>query len=610
MEKYYDIHIIRMGAISFLIYDSTNLTINSEFTNTFMHMKNRGPDNTSYIMESTPVFNTINKQQVTMTLSKREISEYRPINFVYGYHRLAVNDMTTDGSQPFEDPIVHKIGKYPDIRFRPKRKLICNGEIYNYKQLLSDEEFTDKDLQSESDVEIIMPLYIKYGIEETLKKLNGDFAFVLTENVNSFDLKNIQIYVARDIFGIKPLYMIKHKFNLVYMFVSELKGIPKFMLNDINYVITEVPPGTYWSYQNSVINKNNNEFISYINWDYYKDTTNCIINTTDSDTLANVYKTICEKLTKSVVNRIHLNLPIGVLLSGGFDSSIILSIMIRYLKENNYDFNKYKLSTFVISNDKEDTSATECVEFLEKYYNIDIKHHNIGINDINLLITNVDNVIYNVESCDPSIIRGSLIFDYLLKYIKEYTDVKILMSGEGLDELCGYKQLFNLNETEFQTKTISLINNISKFDILRMDKLSGIYGLEIRHPFLDIDFVEYILSIHPKLKMPQVHNSSDIPIEKYIIRKSFDLQDYLPENNLWKPMNDITNLFNVNLTDLLDDLYNNKYTDTEFYNYINNINNRDRKPKNKQEMHYKKIFESYFTNANGINNIYWNDIWK
>lgn len=601
-----------MGAISFLIYDSNSLTINSDFTNAFIKMKHRGPDNTSYVSESTPTFNAINKQQVVMTLSKREISEYRPINFLYGYHRLAINDMTSDGSQPFEDPIIHKISKYPDIRYRPKRRLICNGEIYNYNELIKSEEFTDKDLQSKSDVEIIMPMYIKYGIEETLNKLNGDFAFVLTENTNSIDLKSIQIFVARDIFGIKPLYMIKHKTKFIYMFVSELKGIPKFMLEDINYAISEVPCGTYWSYQNSINNKNSNEFISYVNWDYYRDITNCVINTTNADTLANVYNMINNKLTNSIITRLHFNLPIGILLSGGFDSSIILSIVIKYLKTVEHDFNKYPISTFIITNeigDNDSNSATKCVEYLESYYNIDIKHHNIKISDINLLIKNVDNIIYNIESYEPNLIRTSIIYDYLLKYIKEYTDVKILFTGEGLDELCGYKQLSNLDEINFQDKSITLIKNIGKFDVLRMDKLAGLYGLEMRHPFLDKEFVEYILSIHPKLKMPQIYKTSDIPIEKYIIRKSFDLQNYLPEDNLWRPIKDVTESIVLEedehkLDKLLEDFYDKKYSDMQYYSYTSNC--KDRKPKNKQEMHYKKIFETYFNRVYGT---YWDDVW-
>jgi asparagine synthase (glutamine-hydrolysing) len=504
---------------------------------------------------------------------------------------------------------------------------MCNGEIYNYKELLESEGFTDKDLQSESDVEIVMPMYIKYGIQETLNKLNGDFAFVLTENTNSFDLKNIQIFIARDIFGTKPLYMVKHKKKLIYMFVSELKGIPKFMLSDIDYIVCEVPSGTYWSYKNSIIDKNSNEFISYVNWDYYRDINNCIINTTDADTLANMYNMINHKLTNSVIKRIHYNLPMGIMLSGGFDSSIILSIMVKYLKSIDYDFNQYPISTFIITNSKNEDTAIKCVEYLEKYHNIDIRHHNIIVNDTELLVKNVDNIIYNIESYDPNMICASIIYDYLLKYIKQYTDVKILFTGEGLDELCGYKQLGELDESQFQDKSITLIKNIGKYDVLRMDKLAGLYGLEMRHPFLDKDFVEYILSIHPKLKMPQIYKTSEIPIEKYIIRKSFDLQDYLLEENLWRPINDVTNCFNVHndtntiievndnmetsiktLNMILNECYDIMYTDTQFYNYINNCKCNSIKPRNKQEMHYKKIFAKYF--ANKIECLYWNDTWN
>ena len=147
-----------MGAISFLLYNMSKPPINIEFTKSFMKMKNRGENDTQLHIENTPIITNANIQQINSVLSKREIKEYKQITFNYGYHRMSINDNSEDGSQPFEDPIMHKTSVYPELRSRPKRKLLCNGEIYNYADIVNSEDFTDKDLQSESDCEVILPL--------------------------------------------------------------------------------------------------------------------------------------------------------------------------------------------------------------------------------------------------------------------------------------------------------------------------------------------------------------------------------------------------------------------------------------------------------------------
>lgn len=593
-----------MGCLYFMLYNSTVQTMNIEFIKSFMKMKHRGLNGTEFNIINTPNISLANQDLVRSILSKREIAEYRTHTFITGYHRMSINDTSKDGMQPFEDPIVHKMRYYPDLRNRPKRTLICNGEIYNYKELKEKENFTNCDLQSNSDVEIILPMYIRYGIDETLKKLNGDYSFVLTENLNTFDLKNINIFAVRDLLGTKPLYMIKNKKFLFYMFISELKGIPDEILKDDSYIIQEVPPGTYWSYKNSIIDKNQDEFIRYVKLDYYRNLDNCIINTTDPDTLSNLYNNIKTKLTHAVVSRYNSSdVPIGVLLSGGFDSSIILGILIYYLYCNNHDFKNIPIHAFTIGNlDSDDVkSAIKCVEFLENQYEIDIIHHIVDVDlNINKIIERIDNVIYNLETYDPYTIRTSIPYTYLFDYIKNKTNAKVLLTGEGLDELCGYHQLFNGNDNLFQNKSIDLLENMNKFDLLRCDKLASFYNLELRHPFLDTSFIEYILSMHPKLKIPQVYNSNGDRIEKYIVRKSFDFSTndifYLDSDILWRDIGDIRNCFGE-LNILLNDYFEKFYTDKDLYNYIVNNTNETLtliQPNTKEEMHYKIIFNNKF----------------
>lgn len=613
-----------MGAILFLLYNMSKPPINIEYINSFMNMKSRGEDDTQLLIENTPIINSINTQQISSVLSKREIKEYKQITFNYGYHRMSINDISEDGAQPFEDPILHKISLYPELRNRPKRKLLCNGEIYNYGDLITSEDFTDKDLQSQSDCEIILPLYIKYaekeknsekGLLECLKKINGEYSFVLTENTTTFNLKNINAFVVRDLFGTRPLYMVKYIAKntniseMFYLFTTELKGIPKELLQNPDYIITEIPPGCYWSYQKAMnlgSHKNiDDEFTTYYDLSFYSDLSNCIYNKPDPNTLTSIYENINSILNKSVIERFNLSdKKVGLLLSGGFDSCIILSILIKYLVEYGY-FNP--LSVFTIGDlDNDDViNAKNHVLYLEKTYNITIHHHIVSLSDYNLILSEIPNIIKALETYDPITIRKSIPLYYLLKYIKEKSDIKVLLSGEGLDECCGYDELFTLDDTEFRQKSIELLFNLHKYDLLRSDKLSGFFGLEIRYPFLSKDFVEYILSIHPSLQRPQMSGYSKDPIEKYLIRKSFDNEN-IQKEVLWNSRKDISESFNT-INDFLSSYFNNQITDTEFYNYIQS-NTIGVIPNCKEDMYYKKIFNILFPNMENIITKYWNAI--
>jgi asparagine synthase (glutamine-hydrolysing) len=617
-----------MGAISFILYNMTKPPINIDFSKCFVKMKRRGEDDTQVIIETSPNITNLNISQISNYLSKRQISEYRPLTFQYGYHRLSINDISLDGSQPFEDPISHKLLKYPELRSRPKRKLLCNGEIYNYKDLVETNSFNDRDLQSNSDVEVILPLYIKntellkdstLALEQCLKNLNGDYSFVLTENVTSFNLTQVNIFAVRDILGSKPLYMVKYTpkttspnpDDIFYMFVSEIKGIPLNLLNDPEYIITEVPPGTYWSYKNSIIDKNKDEFIRYYDFNKYKDLNTCTINTAAPETISKLYNNVQEILTKSIQYRYELSEHrVGLLLSGGFDSCIITSILVKYLVEK-YNYSD-TLHVFTVGdhNNKDVINAKQHVELLEKTYNIDISHHIVKIDDFNLITNEINNIIIQMETFDRVSIQKAIPMYFLLKYIKTYTDIKVLLSGEGLDELCGHYQLFTLSDTEFQEKSIQLLQNLYKFDLLRNDKIAGSFGLEIRYPFLDTSFIEYILTIHPSLKRPQMSGYSKTPIEKYIIRKSFDTANdvIIDKNILWNHRQDIRYSLD-NLKQQLTNFYNEKYNDLDLFNYTQSLSTNTIIPTTKEEMHYKKIFDMYYPNTSNILTSYWKSIW-
>lgn len=588
-----------MGAFSFILYSLKNPNINIDYTNAFLEMKNRGNiEETVYLTkQSTDINNPQIKEKLKYVMSRDLINKYKQYTYIMAVNRLLINDFSANALQPFEDPIIHKLFEYPDLKNRPKRSLLCNGEIYNYNELKNLEKFTDKDLQSNSDVEIILPLYIKYGLEKTLDMINGDFSCIITENLETYDITTTNIYIIRDIIGSKPLYRIKHNKDIHFMFVSELKGVPKYILNDHNYQIDEIPPGTYWSFNNTIIKKSSQEFIRYNDWNIYKSLDSCIVNSTDPDSIYNIYNTINKLLTDSVCDRYKSDAKIGILLSGGFDSSIITSIVARY-------YASYEITVFTYNNN---SYANDVINFLENKYNIDIIHHIIDINSEDFkkfCIDSIENIIYTLETYDKNTITTAIPYAFIYDYISKYTDIKVLLTGYGLNELCGYEEYKNLNHELFQKKTVKMVKNLSKFGLLKNDKMAGRYGLEVRYPFLDKNIIKYILTIHPKIKSSKVYVNNELPIEKYIIRKAFDT-DYLPYHILWKRNN---NQSNVDIENILIN-YTNK-----FDYVLDDIFDTNEK------IYYKKTFDKIFgiLNGNGsindknnsILNSFWEKLWE
>lgn len=644
-----------MGGVQLIIYNAANININIDFITKFMSIKYRGVGETSHITESSIDLNTLNVQQqaqVALHLSKNELYNYKQYSFVLGFHRMCVNDPSFNGSQPFEDPILNKLLAYPELKNRPKRKLICNGEIYNYKDIIEKNSFTDKDLCSESDVEVILPLYIKYQSElselseiqdvantaliKTLDDLDGDFAFVLTENLKTYIASSINVFVARDYLGIKPLFYITNNasnnnenntVNDFYMFVSEIKALPDFIINNDSYKISQVPIGSFWSFQTK-------EFTTYYDIDKYKLLPSCTVNETDPESLIEIYRNIKTLTTSAVISRygnccdnhndICNSLSYGILLSGGFDSSLMTSVLIKHLVDVGHDFSDCPIHLFTVGDtlgsiDIDVNYAILFVEFLKGMYpNVKINHHIININDIEILTSDIETIIYHLETFDPETIRESIPYYYLFKYISEKTNVKVLLTGDGLDELCGYSNFHTLDDCNFQLKSIELLKNLCNYDILRTDRMSNAFSLELRHPFLQKTFVEYLLSIHPKIKRFQVYKNTEEPIEKYIIRKSFDinvqetLNDiYLPDSILWRRTKCVCeSLSNFELR--LDNYFNNFITDQMFdfkltqqqYSY-----DKITKPKTKEELFYREIFDKLFPNRNYLVSKFWNNIW-
>ena len=496
-----------MGALSFIIYNEECKAYNIEFSNYFLKSKNRGPDNSSYTIEHSQ--NTspykISADTLKMNLSRSELSNYTMHTFIYNHHRLCINDTSIDANQPFEDPIPFKIKDYPELRKRPKRKLLCDGEIYNYSQLKKSEVFSDKDLQSNCDVEIILPLYIKYGIEKTLNMLNGDFSLVLTENTNTFILKSINIFCARDRYGVKPLWYISNKDASFFMFTSDIESIPDFIKTQTQYEIKEVPQGTYWSFQTK-------QFKTYTDETCLNKT---IINKTDPDTLQYIYNNIETLLQNACDIRVHsddeTSQSIGILLdSTNFNSCLITSLLLK-----SYFTLKSNKSIHLFSFNNENS---EFISFLDNKYNHNNKlfHHIIYDNHFNEYnITGIDNNSIkssksNIQNNTNNNNTNTNLFHNIYKYIKLHQiNIKICYSGYGLNQIW-LNKLFNVSKYEYD---------------------AGKYGIELRFPYIDIYFINFLSRFDNVLKQERTYKINTNPIDKYIIRKTFEKE--LPYNITW-----------------------------------------------------------------------------
>jgi len=455
-----------------------------------------------------------------------------------GFHRLAINGLNNASNQPL---VMNDV------------VLICNGEIYNYKQLY---KYMNVEPTTGSDCEVIIHLYLAYGIEQTLNMLDGVYAFILYDNRIKEDLQN-KVYIARDPLGVRPLYYLKNnKQNRqlqLFGFASELKCLSEFYnMNPQFYSIEQFKPGTY-----SVFNHGN--MVDSI-WEPEKESVAYYIPSfshtwrIDGETkdilMDSIYSKISTYLNTAVTKRcLTTERPIACLLSGGLDSSLIAALVNNFY--NHYQLPN-KLETYSIGlHGSEDL----------KYARIVADY--LGTNHTEIVVTEqemfeaIPEVIRTIESYDTTTVRAS-IGNYLLgKYIAANSQAKVIFNGDGSDELLGGYLYMNKcpDDIEFDKETRRLLKDIHLFDVLRSDKSISSHGLEPRTPFLDRSFVNFILSIPPYFRnhknmkaINETYNMFDdeftdyTSIEKFVLRYSFShakFVDYsgkqiLPSEILWR----------------------------------------------------------------------------
>lgn len=427
--------------------------------------------------------------------------------------------------------------------------MVHNGEVYNHQELRNT-ILKDHTFRTKSDSEVIVHLYEKYGYD-FVDMLDGDFAFVVVDGDD---------YIAgRDPLGVKPLYYGMDDRGRMY-FASEMKA-----LADQCKTFSTFPPGHYYTAQTG--------FVKYYKPEY-EDFKAC----TESVDL----ELLREKLTEATKKRLMSDVPIGVLLSGGLDSSLTSSIAARLLREKGKE-----LHSFSIGLDKEAPDAVAARKVAEFLGTI---HHEVHFT-IEQGIEILDKLIWHLETYDVTSIRASTPMYFLSKAITE-KGIKVVLSGEGADEVFGgYLYFRNAPSTEdFTKETIERVQKLFTADLLRADKSTMAHGLEARVPFLDKAFLDVAMKIEGEQKLPKTYAG----VEKYILRKAFDTPEkpYLPKEVLWRQKEQFSDGVGYNWIDTLIEYCSSKVTDDEMemaaeifpYNT----------PATKEAFFYRRIFHKYY----------------
>jgi len=481
------------------------------------------------------------------------------INCMLGFHRLAINGLNQNSNQPF----------YINNIF-----LVCNGEIYNYQELyaLLDEGVASTD----SDCEVIIHLYLKYGMNQTIRMLDGEFAFILIDT--RMDTPYKKIFVGRDPYGVRPLYLLSSDAvgPINYGFASEMKQLIDF--HKPGYSIKHIYPGTFSCYSLFTTEYNSSEFWNY---DYQTKYHENLFSFYSLYREEDIFENIRNKLEMAVEKRCKCSeRPIACLLSGGLDSSLIAALVSKHVLD---------LETFSIGfeNSEDLKNARIVANFLKT------KHHEIIITEEEYLEA-IPHIIYTIESYDTTTIRASIGNYLVAKYISENSYAKVIFNGDGSDELCGgYMYMYNCPDAiEFDKETRRLLKNIHYFDVLRSDKSISSNGLEARTPFLDLDFVQYYLSINPSLRF---HPGNDQP-GKYLLRKAFDI-GILPKEILWRPKEAFSDgVTTGSISNIIKKFVNEIY--------IENIQDVFPLPMSHEEKYYRSIYDKYYPSTNIIP-LYW-----
>ncbi len=614
------------GIWGYITYE--NIHSMTKIFESFMKVQKRGPDKSDF----------------------KSINEL--VKIYLGFHRLAIMDRSTAGDQPF----TYELNTMDEHR---SIYVLCNGEIYNYKQLVFENDFK---MKSGSDCECIPHMYVKYGFQNTLERIRGEFAICIID----IDHKNekIQMYLGRDRGGVRPLFVgiddhgigfssiltglidiieptkIRQMKRAEIINICIVKDQP-FSVTSIKYHyltkdITDSETRQIYYKKNQTDSNDHSTNVEYVKKIHEQDV--------DSDSVLNnekvmncMFKNIREMLIGAVTCRLESDRPLGALLSGGLDSSLIVAIAAKHLKKSGK-----VLKTFSIGiNGSTDKYYAEMVA-----KHTGTEHTHVEFTQKQFLDA-IPEVIWATESYDTTTIRASTGQYLISRWIRENTDIKVLLIGDGSDELCsGYMYFHNSpSPLESHRENIRLIEDITYFDSLRADRCIAYNGLEARVPFLDHHFIDLYLSLPYEARIPLDRPSGQNidgkikKIEKWLLRKSFDCyasietsakythKDYekgvevkeegeedkkwLPNEVLWRKkeaFSDGVSSCDKSWYQIIQENVENLYTDRDFEDPMIQYY---QSPQSKESLYFRKMFNTYFhPKAASVIPYYWLPKWS
>jgi len=475
---------------------------------------------------------------------------------IWGFHRLCINGLDEVSNQPIKTESC---------------MMMCNGEIYNYKELIQQFELN---VNTNSDCEVIAGLYKIMG-PTFVNLLDGVFSFVI------YDSSQNKVIIGRDPYGVRPLY-ICHYENGNIGFASDL--MPLLFDKNISH-IRQYEPGTYCVYEQKLgkytrtLQERYFFNISYMN-EYQKPVEYYMFQ-------------IVQKMRESVRKRVdNCEREVASLLSGGLDSSIISALVCQeYYKKTGLKLETYSIGLKGGVDLKYSKMVGEHIQ----------SNHTTILASEEDFIASIENVICDIESYDTTTVRASVGNWNVAKYIKEHSNAKVIFNGDGADELMGGYMYFHCapDDNEFHNETLRLLSNISMFDVLRSDKSISSHGLEPRTPFLDKEFTKFYISIPIEYRN---HNQFG-NCEKYLIRKSFEIYcpGLLPKEVLWRKKEAFSDGVSSKKRawyQIVQDSEN--VTNITMSNYYHH-----NKPESCEQEYYRAIFSKYYDKCDNLIPYFW-----
>lgn len=468
-----------------------------------------------------------------------------------GFHRLAIMGLTPGGMQPF---------------VFENKWLVCNGEIYGFRKLRESLVKKGYYFKSDSDCEILLPLYKEHG-DSLFKMLDAEYALVI------YDESTGEIVAARDPIGIRPLYYgYDAKDNIA--FASEPKNLVGFCKKVLPF-----PPGYFFHG-----NASSKEGV----FTCYQDMTK--VQEVHNDDVDTACHNIHNLLVEGVRKRLDSDTPVGFLLSGGLDSSLVCAIATKILGK--------PIKTFAIG------MKTDAIDLKYAKQVADFIHseHTEVIITKNDVLASLEKVIAALGTFDITTIRASVGMYLVCKYIHEKTNIRVILTGEISDELFGYKYTdFAPSATAFQEESQKRIKELHEYDVLRADRCISVNSLEARVPFGDLAFVKYVMALCPDIKLNKYNKG------KYLLRHAFEHdkngEQYLPESILMREKAAFSDAVGHSLVDDLKEEAERRYSDEDFEQKCKGYTHCP--PFTKESLMYREIFEKYYTGQSQLITDFW-----